>query len=249
MFSGVGFCNQLFSLETAIYMSNISNRKLILLIKNPLCHCGKSSWDFGYFLDYFSKDYLKYLPNGIQVIYGINSDKNIIDIISNKSITKHIKYKDRFSNLVFVDKNLDTQSEQDKINQYLRGREKDYLYFEDYENFDYLYINQSNASRIFYNFYTTMDNYILINNITHALTKLTYSIESHFKSIVLPEKYLAIHLRFGDKKHPVSTINNRTNEYVSNMDIEMIKSIDLPVIVMCDRKDSDFLEHIKKFKK
>ena len=43
LFSGVGFCNQLFSLETAIYLANISNRKLILLIRNPLCHCGSAS--------------------------------------------------------------------------------------------------------------------------------------------------------------------------------------------------------------
>ena len=53
LFSGVGFCNQLFSLETAIYLSNITNRKLILLIRNPLCHCGRASWDYGYFMDYF----------------------------------------------------------------------------------------------------------------------------------------------------------------------------------------------------
>ena len=43
LFSGVGFCNQLFSLETAIYLANISNRKLILLIRNPLYHYGKAS--------------------------------------------------------------------------------------------------------------------------------------------------------------------------------------------------------------
>ena len=102
MFSGVGFCNQLFSLETAVYLSNLSKRQLILLIKNPLCHCGNTSWDFGHILDYFSHDYLEYLPYGIKVIYGRNDDKEIIDIISNHSKTKHIKYKDRFSNLVFV---------------------------------------------------------------------------------------------------------------------------------------------------
>ena len=54
LFSGVGFCNQLFSLETAIYLANISGRKLILLIRNPLCHCGKSNWDYGKFLDFFT---------------------------------------------------------------------------------------------------------------------------------------------------------------------------------------------------
>ena len=34
LFTGVGFCNQLFSLETAIYMANILDRKLILIIRN-----------------------------------------------------------------------------------------------------------------------------------------------------------------------------------------------------------------------
>ena len=53
LFSGVGFCNQLFSLETTIYLANISNRKLILLIKNPLCHCGHASWDYGYLLNFY----------------------------------------------------------------------------------------------------------------------------------------------------------------------------------------------------
>ena len=60
LFSGVGFCNQLFSLETAIYLANITNRKLILLIKNPLCHCGRASWDYGHFLDYFSDNYKQF---------------------------------------------------------------------------------------------------------------------------------------------------------------------------------------------
>ena len=245
MFSGVGFCNQLFSLETAVYMSNVSNRKLILLIKNPLCHCGSTSWDFGYLLDYFSNDYLKYLPNGIQVVYGINSDKNITDIIADPSKTKNIRYKDRFSNLVFVDKELDTRSEENKINEYLRGRHKEYLYFQDYDNFEYIYINQSNASRIFYNFYTTHTNNVLINNIAYSFTQLNEAISNIFDLIELPEKYLAIHLRFGDKKHDVSIINSRTNEYLNNTDFNLIKSLDLPVILMCDRKDSDFLNFFK----
>ena len=47
LFCGVGFCNQLFSLETAIYMSNVLDAKLILLIKHPLVHCGRASWEYG----------------------------------------------------------------------------------------------------------------------------------------------------------------------------------------------------------
>ena len=57
LFSGVGLCNQIFSLETAIYLAHISQRKLILLILNPLCHCGKSSWDYGYLLNFFTNDF------------------------------------------------------------------------------------------------------------------------------------------------------------------------------------------------
>ena len=246
MFSGVGFCNQLFSLETAIYMSYISNRKLILLVKNPLCHCGQTSWDFGLFLNYFSDDYLEYLPNGIQVIYGRNNDKEIIDIIANKSLTKHITYKDRFSNVVFVDKELDVEYESPKINDYLKGRCKQHTLFDDNSNYQYIYVNQSNASRIFYNFYTTDINNIIINNIVYSLTKLNPNIEEYFKTIKLPDKFIAIHLRFGDKKHAVNVINNRTKEYLDNINFNLISSVNLPVIVMCDRKDSDLLEHFKK---
>ena len=60
IFVVICFCNQLFSLETAIYLANISGRKLILLIRNPLCHCGRASWDYGHFLDYFSNNYKAY---------------------------------------------------------------------------------------------------------------------------------------------------------------------------------------------
>ena len=52
LFSGVGLCNQIFSLEAGIYLASLTNRKLILLIKNPLCHCGKSTWDYGYLLNF-----------------------------------------------------------------------------------------------------------------------------------------------------------------------------------------------------
>ena len=242
MFSGVGFCNQLFSLETAVYMANISNRKLILLIKNPLCHCGNASWDFGHILDYFSDNYLQYLPNGLKVVYGRNDDKEIIDIIADKSLTKHITFKDRFSNVVFVDKDLDTSSEAQKINEYLRGRHKEHLCFEDNQNYDYIYISQSNASRLLYNFYTNDVNTILMNNITYSFTLLNDSITELFKEIELPDKFLAIHFRFGDKKHNVNMINGRTAEYDNSIDYNMIKSIGLPVYIMCDRRDSNMLE-------
>ena len=72
LFSGVGLCNQLFSFETAIYLANILDRKLILFVKNPLCHCGRASWEYGYILNYFTNEYLDYLPHGIEVYYKTN---------------------------------------------------------------------------------------------------------------------------------------------------------------------------------
>ena len=103
LFSGVGFCNQLFSLETAIYLANISNRKLILLIKNPLCHCGSSSWNYGKFMEFFSDEYLKYLPHGIEIYYGRNTPDNYNNIINDKEQTKDIIFGEKFSRIGFID--------------------------------------------------------------------------------------------------------------------------------------------------
>ena len=58
IFSGVGLCNQLFSLETSVYLANVLNRKLILIIKNPLAHCGKASWNYGYLLNFFNPGFM-----------------------------------------------------------------------------------------------------------------------------------------------------------------------------------------------
>ena len=71
MFSGVGFCNQLFSLETAIYLTNILNRRLILLIRHPLCHIGHANWEYGEFMDFFSHNYMQYLPHGIDIYLSL----------------------------------------------------------------------------------------------------------------------------------------------------------------------------------
>ena len=66
LFTGVGFCNQLSSLETPIYLANISERKLILLIRNPLCHCGQASWNHGDFISLFP-NINTLLPFGLEI--------------------------------------------------------------------------------------------------------------------------------------------------------------------------------------
>ncbi len=108
LFSGVGFYNQLFSLETAIYLANISNRKLILFIKNPLCHCGSSSWNYGKFMEFFSNKYLEYLPNGIEVHYGRIIPPTYSNIINDKEQTEQIIFGNKFSQIGFIDNDIFT---------------------------------------------------------------------------------------------------------------------------------------------
>jgi hypothetical protein len=237
LFSGVGFCNQLFSLETAIYLANISDRKLILLIRTPLCHCGKASWNYGKFLEFFSDDYKEFLPHGLDVHYGkISSD--ILDIINNEYITKKLIYKRRFSQLVFVDNNLNTEKNRDDIIKFVSGRTIEDLNFDDNQHYKYFYINQSNASRCFYNFYTTQYNYNIMNCIAKSLSILNYNISNIFNDINLPSQYVALHFRFGDRKHDTNQIQARNNNYLSNLDINKLKSLNTEIMIMCDRKDS-----------
>jgi hypothetical protein len=162
LFSGVGFCNQLFSLETAIYLANITNRKLILLIKNPLCHCGRASWDYGTIMDFFSDTYLKYLPNGIEVHYGVVPEK-YTDILSDVEKTNNLLFGNKFSQIGFVDKDIFTLHgnninnsviNNSVIHKFLNGRK---LYILDVSTWshEYIYLTESNASRCFSNFLTS----------------------------------------------------------------------------------------------
>ena len=170
MFSGVGFCNQLFSLETAIYLANITNRKLILLIRYPLCHVGSSSWEYGKFLDFFSNDYLKFLPNGIDTYYG-NVPNYINNIIKDNTLCETLYFQNIFSQIGIIDKELDIADNQQAISEFLHHRKKCVIDFNSYTK-DYIYINKSNAARCFYNFYTTQQNYRTMSMICESLTHL-----------------------------------------------------------------------------
>ena len=190
LFGGVGLCNQLFSLETAIYLANISKRKLILIINEPLCHCGKATWDYGYLLNYFTDDFLNYLPYGFEVYYKKNTTGEIKNIINDNEKTKTFNYCTNFSNLVFVDKLLDTEENQNEIRDFCHFRKKEYLQFDEFDDFEYFYIYQSNASRCFYNFYTKTDNYELMNNICKSLrfNSLFYEIADNIQSSIINKK-------------------------------------------------------------
>lgn len=246
LFSGVGFCNQLFSLETGAYLANITNRKLILLIRNPLCHCGKSSWDYGKMLDFFSDDYLKYLPNGIEVHYG-NTPESISKILCNQDIAETIQFPNRFSQIGLVDKELNSPDNQQKIKNFLNGRQ---LYINDLPNNtkEYIYIDKSNAARCFSNFFTTSKNYQLMSNICESFTHIHKLFHYLFNTIQLPKKYISIHFRFGDKRHPKSIIDKNSRKFINPLTnlIDNINYKKMPIIVMCDRTDAELLKKLKE---
>ena len=243
LFSGVGFCNQLFSLETAIYLSNITNRKLILLIRNPLCHCGRASWDYGYFMDYFDNMYKEYLPEGIEIYYK-NIPEKYENLIKNKECYK-LKINNKFSGIVFVDTVFKNQK--DDIHKFCSGRNLIYLDFDKINN-EYMYIDKSNASRCFYNFYTTNERYKLMSDICYSLTFLNKSIISKYNNIKFD---LSIHLRLGDMKHSINNINAGKNLQCNIVNINHIENIikELNVkniALMVDRKDTEIVKELKK---
>jgi hypothetical protein len=217
LFSGVGFCNQLFSLETAIYLANISNRKLILLIRNPLCHCGKASWDYGYIMDYFSNSHEKFLPQGKEIYYKIIPE-NIKNIIHSSKCRK-IETEKGFSSNVFIDSKLSHNHEDIKL--FANGRKELIIDF-DTINDEYLYINKSNASRCFYNFYTTKSRYLIMSKICASLTLLNNNITCNYVN----KKFdLSIHLRLGDFYKKSSDINRSFSSYTNNL-LKTINSLD-----------------------
>jgi len=82
-----------------------------------------ASWDYGYFLNYFTNDFLTYLPYGFEVHYKA-IPKSILSITSNQDKCKEIKYPYSFSDLVFVDKELDIEENKQDISDFVHYRQK-----------------------------------------------------------------------------------------------------------------------------
>lgn len=240
LFSGVGFFNQLFSFETAIYLANITNRKLVLLVRNPLCHCGRASWDYGKFVDFFSDDYKQYLPYGIDVYYKTipGEIKSLID--SHECHT--VDFPDKFSRIVMIDSGIGSDAD---IKEFCSGRKSYQIDFDSLSDHTHIYICHSNASRCFYNFYTTEDHYKLMSDICYSLTKLKI-----FEKINIPNNaadYVVLHLRLGDKKHSKQTIDKNNNlSRLNNIKRNVNAHIGMKkgLYIMCDRRDGDILQEL-----
>lgn len=244
LFSGVGFCNQVFSLETAIYLANITDRKLILLIKNPLCHVGRSAWEYGKLLDFFNNDYLQFLPNGIDSYYG-KVPNYIENILKDKKLCDNLVFPNRFSQMGIIDKELDTIENQNDIKDFCHHRNKFVIDFNSYTK-EYIHINQSNASRCFYNFYTTKKNYEIMSRICESLTHLQPSFYHVLNKLNLPDNYIALHLRFGDQHHTKSQIDKQSMGFCEPL-CKLIGRLNLqklPLVIMCDRSDAELLHRL-----
>ncbi len=248
LFSGVGYCNQLFSLETAIYLANISKRKLILLIRYPLCHCGRSSWEYGHILDFFKTDYMQFLPYGIEVYYK-DIPYSVNKIIRDQNTKKNI-FCERLSGIGIIDKQIledySNDLSNDKIVTFLHNRKPVILDLDTWVE-EYVHISESNASRCFYNFLTNDKNYKLMSDICFALTKLKDGINIIFNKFTLPEKYYSFHFRFGDKRHSKSYIDNVANNKFNLIVSKITKYNYKNIIIMCDRKDSDIILKLTQY--
>lgn len=254
IFSGVGLCNQIFSLETSIYLANILNRKLILIIKNPLAHCGKASWNYGYLLNFFESDYLRYLPHGIEVYYKDVPD-NINKIINEKAFKINCP---RLSSCVFVDVELNTPSNQKDIEDFCHRREKFFFDKKSYEEHEYLFFDKSNASRCLYNFYTTYENMNLLYNIclSFKFKQLYYDIaNSIYNNLNINSSnnlLIFTHLRFGDYNKKDDFLN-RSNDFMIKNLTEYYKchktNMITPVIyfLIDNKKNTTFLNSMKSF--
>ena len=239
LFTGVGFLNQLFSLETAIYLSNVMKRKLKLVIKYPLCHTGSSDWRYGKFLDFFDQENLINLCKyGLDVKYTLNQNY--------KYLGKHIKFPARFSSVGIIDSCFINDSKHtEKIKDFLMNRKPFTFNVDDLNDEEIIYINSSNASRCFYQFYTTEENYKLMSHICMNL-KLKDIFDKLLENISLPSKYNALHCRFGDTRHSTKHIEQNSNINFHLL-LDHIRSAgDLPLLLMVDRKDSSILEKLRK---
>ena len=224
--NGVGFYNQIFSLELAIFMSNFFKRELHLIINKPLAALGVGNWNLGTIFDYI-ENISHLLPYGFKII---KSDY-LEDLYNNIYTVNCEKY---ISSCYYVEDSFRTDEYSKDVLEFANGRtdisnELDCLF--DYSK-QYVLFDKSNASRIYYNFYISKEKYILMNYISENI-KLKKIILNCVDVIKLPRKFISLHIRFGDIGrgnfiNPRRIINNITNW------MSLHNTNNHPLIIMCD---------------
>jgi len=246
LFSGVGYYNQLFSLEQAIYMAHISKRYLIINMRHALSACGRPTRELGTLLDYITKDFEQWLPNG----YEFRSFEDCIDANIN-ALTLPCK----ISNCVMVDDEFNTRSNNKDVSEFIHHRTRikmsswSMLFDTDVRIVSF---SKSNASRMFLNFYTTRENYSLMSKIAYSVSIHNDTIMHIYNEILATslksKKYISFHLRFGDWHKNVSSISQSNTALLKNINQWMKKhnSKHLPLMIMTDRQDNPFFVELKK---
>ena len=244
LFCGVGYYNQLFSLELGVYLANKSNRHLVINMRHPLVACGKPDRSYGPLTDYLGKDFEEFLPHG----YSLRKYGESMTTFANE-----INFSAKMSNIVFVDEVLNTAQNSMKINEFAHYRQviSDNKLSPLFDNTARLVsFTGSNASRFFTNFFTVKENYELMSKI--ALSLNTYCpvildvLEDVRKKIT--SEFIAVHLRFGDWHKKISQITGTNGNLIDNISnwLELNNKETLPLYVMTDRKDNPFFDDMKK---
>lgn len=239
--NGVGFYNQIYSLELAIYLSYTSNRKLILIVDNPLAIMGSNDWSVGTIFDYIND-----ISPLLKEPYEIHIRKN--NILESYQY-HHIQLPKKISSCIIVDSKYNNRENSNRIEEFSNGRiNVSDIMNEIYKNYEYVYFSDSNASRVFYNFYTTIENYKFMNIIAYSLSCLPKKLQNLYNDIKknINYNYIAIHLRFGDKhvcQRKKTYLNNRIYENI--MTFMNHNHYNYKVIVMTDFKENPIFTQLK----
>jgi len=241
LFCGVGYYNQLFSLELAVYMAVKSGRYLILNVRHPLAACGRPNRAYGLLVDYLDPGFKKLLCG-----FEVRAYKDYV------TSSVEIKLPSKISSCVVIDPELDKSSQ---LNDFVHYRQKiKSKNFWGLLNGDekVVYFAKSNASRVFGNFFTTSENYKLMSNIALQLSRHRHDLQLKCSEVLLAAKarcprYLAAHLRLGDwhKK-----LNQTENIQIMNNLKHWLKLHNhkekLPIFFMTDKKDNPLIADLKK---
>lgn len=242
LFTGVGFYNQLFSLEQAIYMASVSNRYLILNIRHPLVACGCPHKDFGIITDYITDHYKEFL-----VGFEIRKYRNFVDPVEHELTTTA-----KMSSCVFVDVEDGAIIDENDLKDFAHHRNIIWSKHlkELYDpSVKIVYFRKSNASRVFMNFYTTQSKYDLMNHIAYSLSSYNGVLTEicHNLLSTIENEFISIHLRMGDKH---KNINSKENEEIIN-NINNWLSVNnkrsLSVYIMTDKPENPLFARLNNW--
>ena len=177
------------------------------------------------------------------------------------TFANEINFSDKMSNVIIVDEELNTPANNMDISEFAHFRQRvsdNRLAPMFDETSRVVSFTGSNASRIFTNFYTTPDKYGLMSRIAESVNTYCPEINGVVDMVrekmgggcgqPIGDKFIAIHLRFGDWHKKVDKIIATNDKIVENVSAWLDKhNVDnLPLYVMTDRKDNPFFDDLRK---